>query len=148
VSMQNHYNLAYREEEREMMPLCTAEGIGIIPWSPLARGLLTGSRPAGLESKTTVRAESDDYARTLYENALDMPVVEGCAKLAKSRGLPMAQIALAWLLHQPAVVAPIVGATKPAHLADAIAAVDVTLSVEERAALDERYQPHRVLGHL
>ncbi len=147
VSMQNHYNLAYREEEREMMPLCAAEGIGAIPWSPLARGLLTGSRAAGVESKTTTRAESDDYARTLYDDALDMPVVEGCAKVAKARNLPMAQVALAWLLHQPAVVAPIVGATKPAHLADAIAAVDVELSAEERVALDEPYKPHRVLGH-
>ncbi len=147
VSMQNHYNLAYREEEREMMPLCVAEGIGVIPWSPLARGLLTGSRAAGLESKMTTRSESDDYAHTVYEDPIDMPVVQRCAEIAQARNLPMAQIALAWLLHQPAIVAPIVGATKPAHLADAIAAVDVSLSAQERTALDEPYQPHRVLGH-
>src|SRR5262245_8516413 len=146
VSMQNHYNLVYREEEREMMPLCSAQGLGVIPWSPLARGLLTGGRTS-VASKATLRAENDDYSRQLYDDALDLPVVEACTKLARERDLAPARVALAWLLHQPGVVAPIIGATKLAHLDDAVAAVDVALSAAERQALEASYRPHRVLGH-
>jgi aryl-alcohol dehydrogenase (NADP+) len=146
VSMQNHYNLVYREEEREMMPLCRAQGLAVIPWSPLARGLLTGGRTS-VASKATQRAENDDYSRQLYDDALDLPVVEQCTKLARERGLAPARVALAWLLHQPGVVAPIIGATKLEHLDDAVAAVDVTLSEAERQALEAPYRPHRVLGH-
>ncbi len=146
ASMQNHYNLIYREEEREMMPLCRAENVGVIPWSPLARGLLTGSRKS-VESVATARAASDDYARQLYDDALDMPVVEANLAVAKRRGLPPAQVALAWLLHQPGITAPIVGASKPQHLEDAVAALSVKLDDAERQALEAPYRPHRVLGH-
>ena len=146
VTMQNHYNLAYREEEREMLPLCRAEGLGVLPWSPLARGLLTGSRPS-VASEATTRAQHDDYARRLYDDALDMPVVERVQEVAGRRGIPMAQVALAWLLQQPAVVAPIIGATKLEHLEDAVAAVEVRLDPEEIRALEELYRPHAVLGH-
>ena len=142
VTMQNHYNLMYREEEREMAPLCRAEGIGMLPWSPLARGLLAGSRRAG-----TQRSQQDDYAHKLYSRGADERVVDAVAKVAKARGLPPAQIALAWLLHQPGVTAPIVGATKPNHLTDAVAAVSLKLSSEERAELESEYVPHPVLGH-
>jgi aryl-alcohol dehydrogenase (NADP+) len=146
VAMQNHYNLVYREEEREMVPLCKAEGLGLVPWSPLARGLLTGTRRT-VDSDATPRAGTDNYARQLYDDALDMPVVDRTIKLAEARGLPPAQIALAWLLHQPAVVAPILGATKLEHLDDAVAALDVELDSDERRSLEEQYRPHRVLGH-
>jgi 1-deoxyxylulose-5-phosphate synthase len=146
VTMQNHYNLVYREEEREMMPLCRSEGVGVIPWSPLARGLLTGNRQS-VTSEATPRAIGDDYSKQLYDDALDMPVVEANVALAKKRGLPPAQIALAWLLHQPGVTAPIVGASKLAHLEDAVAALSVQLSDAERQALEAPYKPHRVLGH-
>jgi aryl-alcohol dehydrogenase (NADP+) len=146
VSMQNHYNLVYREEEREMLPLCREAGLGVIPWSPLARGLLAGTRQS-VDSKATRRAESDDYSRQLYEDALDMPVVERTVKLARERGVPPAQVALAWLLHQPAVAAPILGVTKLQQLDDAVAAVDLQLEEGERLALEEPYRPHRVLGH-
>jgi aryl-alcohol dehydrogenase (NADP+) len=146
VSMQNHYNLVYREEEREMLPLCREAGLGVIPWSPLARGLLAGTRQS-VDSKATRRAESDDYSRQLYEDALDMPVVERTVKLARERGVPPAQVALAWLLHQPAVAAPIIGVTKLQQLDDAVAAVDLQLEEGERLALEEPYRPHRVLGH-
>jgi aryl-alcohol dehydrogenase (NADP+) len=146
VSMQNHYNLIYREDEREMLPLCRSEGLGVIPWSPLARGLLTGGR-TGVTSTATARAGSDDYSRQLYDDALDLPVAEQCTKLARERGIAPARIALSWLLHQPGVVAPIVGATKLEHLDDAVAALDVTLTKDERATLEAPYRPHRVLGH-
>jgi aryl-alcohol dehydrogenase (NADP+) len=146
VSMQNHYNLVYREEEREMLPLCASEGIGVIPWSPLARGLLCGGRTS-VVSKVTPRAAGDDYSRQLYDDALDLPVVEANLALAKKRGLPPAQTALAWLLHQPAVTAPIIGATKLAHLEDAVAALGVKLDDAERKLLESPYTPHRVLGH-
>jgi aryl-alcohol dehydrogenase (NADP+) len=146
VSMQNHYNLVYREEEREMMPLCRAEGLGVLPWSPLARGLLTGGRQ-GIASKASARAETDDYSRQLYDDALDMPVVEQCEKVARERGVAPARIALAWLLHQPGVVSPIVGATQLTHLDDAVAALDIELNPGERKALEAPYRPHRVLGH-
>jgi len=145
VTMQNHYNLVYREEEREMLPLCRQEGVGVLPWSPLARGLLSGSIRRGGE-KATLRARTDEYARKLYDDS-DFDVVDRVADLARRRGVPPARIALAWLLHQPAVTAPIIGASKPGHLEDAIASLDVTLSGEERSFLEEPYRPHSVRGH-
>ena len=145
VSMQNHYNLAYREEEREMIPLCLDQGVGVIPWSPLARGLLAGTRERGGE-RHTVRAGSDRYADAMYDDA-DFDVVDVLRAVAGERGLPPAQVALAWLLGKPAVSAPIVGATTPHHLDDAVAAVDVTLSEKEIARLEEPYRPHPILGH-
>jgi len=145
VSMQNHYNLVYREEEREMIPLCLDQGVGLIPWSPLARGLLAGSRDRGGE-RHTVRADTDSYADELYAES-DFDVVDVVRAVAAERGLPMAQVALAWLLGQPGVAAPIVGATKLSHLEDAIAAADVTLTEDEIRRLEELYQPHSVRGH-
>jgi aryl-alcohol dehydrogenase (NADP+) len=145
VSMQNHYNLVYREEEREMLPLCREEGIGILPWSPLARGLLSGSHRRG-QAGGTMRAETDEYSRTLYTDA-DFEVVDRVVSLAARRGVPPAQVALAWLLHQPAVTAPIVGASKMPHLEDAVAALDVELSEEDCRFLEEPYHPHAVRGH-
>ena len=144
VSMQNHYNLLYREEEREMIPLCRAEGIGIIPWSPLARGLLAGTREAA-----TVRSRTDDYAKRLYGPGAqsDERVIERVRKLAGNRGVRPARIALAWVLHQPGITAPIVGASKPHHLDDALAALTIKLSAEELATLEEPYSPHSVAGH-
>jgi 1-deoxyxylulose-5-phosphate synthase len=144
VSMQNHYNLVYREEEREMIPLCLDQGVEVIPWSPLARGFLAGGRERGGE-RTTVRAGSDRVAE-MYEDA-DFDVVDVVREVAEERGLPPAQIALAWLLAKPAVAAPIVGATKLRHLEGAIAATDVTLSEEEAARLEAPYRPHPILGH-
>jgi 1-deoxyxylulose-5-phosphate synthase len=144
-SMQNHYNLVYREEEREMIPCCIDMGVGIIPWSPLARGLLAGNRVRGGERRTT-RAASDEYVDHLYEES-DFDVVERLAEVAGERGLPPAQVALAWLLHKPGVTAPIVGATKLTHLDDAIAAMDVSLSDKEIERLEEPYRPHPVRGH-
>jgi aryl-alcohol dehydrogenase-like predicted oxidoreductase len=145
VSMQNHYNLIYREEEREMLPLCRAEGIGVIPWSPLARGLLAGSRRQGLEGDSA-RAKSDDYARKLYEDS-DLVVAGQVLEIARRRGLPPARIALAWLLSRPGITAPIVGASRMRHLDDAVASLDVSLSEEERRFLEEPYRPHSVRGH-
>jgi 1-deoxyxylulose-5-phosphate synthase len=145
VSMQNHYNLVYREEEREMIPLCLDQGVGVIPWSPLARGLLAGNRERGGERRT-VRADSDEYAERLYEDD-DFEVVDAVRAVADERRLAPAQIALAWLLGKPAVTAPIVGATKLEHLEDAVAAVDVTLSEDEIAQLEASYRPHPILGH-
>ena len=145
VSLQNHYNLCYREEEREMLPLCRDQGLGVIPWSPLARGLLAGRK--SVTSTVTARAETDEYSRLLYDDALDVPVAERCMQIAKERGVPPAQVALAWLLHQPGVVAPIVGASKLPHLEDAFAAVELQLSPEERHSLEEPYRPHPVRGH-
>ncbi len=146
VSMQNHYNLVYREEEREMLPLCRAEGVGVIPWSPLARGFLAGNRSkqGGGETK---RARSDEFAHRMYYQEADFRVVDRVVELARRRGVTPAQIALAWLLHQPGVTAPIVGATKISHLEQAVAALEIRLSPEERAYLEEPYQPHPVLGH-
>ena len=146
VSMQNHYNLVYREDEREMLPLCRSEGVGVIPWSPLARGLLSGNR-SQVTSNVTTRAGIDDYSRQLYDDALDMPVVEQCTAVARERGIAPARVALAWLLRQEGVVAPIVGATQLVHLDDAVAAVDVELSAAECGRLEAPYRPHRVLGH-
>jgi 1-deoxyxylulose-5-phosphate synthase len=146
VSMQNHYNLVYREEEREMIPLCIDQGVGVIPWSPLARGVLAGNRTRSGERHTT-RAGSDQFTDYLYDQPTDFDVVERVAELAAERGVPPAQIALAWLLHKPAVTAPIIGATKPEHLQDALAAEQLTLGDEEIARLEEPYVPHPVLGH-
>jgi aryl-alcohol dehydrogenase-like predicted oxidoreductase len=146
VSMQNHYNLLYREEEREMLPLCVEEGIGVLPWSPLARGLLAGTRTHPADRQATPRAASDDYARQLYDHPADAAVIDATRSVADARGVPMARVALAWLLSRPGVTAPIVGATKPAHLDEAIAAVDLALSAEEIAALEAPYRPHGVRG--
>ncbi len=144
VTMQNHYNLLYREEEREMMGLCAAEGIGVLPWSPLARGRLT--RP--WQSETTRRTETDRFGNTMYSRTEedDRKVVARLGEVAEERGVPRAQVALAWLLSKPAVTAPIVGATKPHHLEDAAAALSVRLGPEEIQALEEPYAPHPVLG--
>lgn len=146
VSMQNHYNLVYREEEREMLPLCRAEGIGVIPWSPLARGFLTGSRQRGSKGET-LRAGTDDFAHAMYYQETDYQVADRVRELANRRGVKPAQITLAWLLHQPGVSAPIVGASKIAHLEESVAALEIRLSDEECQFLEEPYQPHRVLGH-
>ncbi len=145
VSMQNHLNLLYREEEREMLGLCAEEGIGIIPWSPLARGKLT--RPWA-EDEPTRRAETDQYSKILYKGgeASDRAIVADVQRIAEARGVPMAQIALAWLLAKPGVTAPIIGATKMRHLDDAIAALDITLTLEEIASLEGGYIPRAVAG--
>jgi len=144
VSMQNHYNLLYREEEREMNRLCVQEGVGLIPWSPLARGLLARG-----EQVLTSRAETDDYAEILYAKmkAADEPVLAALRAVAKARGLPPAQIALAWLLAKPGVVAPIMGFSKLRQMDDALAALLVKLSAEEMAALEKDYMPHPIAGH-
>jgi 1-deoxyxylulose-5-phosphate synthase len=146
VSMQNHYNLAYREEEREMIPLCIDEGVGLVPWSPLARGFLTGSRKRG-EARETSRAKTDNIADDLYFRSEDFDVLDALLAVAAARGLPPAQIALAWLLSRPGVTAPIVGATKLTHLDDAAAALAVRLTADEVAALEAPYKAHPVLGH-
>lgn len=146
VSMQNHYNLIYREEEREMIPLCRAEGIAIIPWSPLARGFLAGNRTPDRSGETT-RARTDTFAHTMYYQENDFAIADRVVELAKRRGVAPAQIALAWLLHQPGITAPIIGASKMAHLEQAVAALDIQLSAEERTYLEELYRPHPVLGH-
>jgi aryl-alcohol dehydrogenase-like predicted oxidoreductase len=145
VSMQPHYNLLNREEEREMLPLCLAEGIGVLPWSPLARGRL--ARAPEAQSSTT-RGQTDEYGKKLYSQTeeLDKQVIDRVGEIAKARGLPRAEIALAWLLHKPAVTAPIVGATKSHHLEEAVAAVDVKLSDPEIEALEAPYVPHRIAG--
>ncbi|HSS18752.1 MAG TPA: aldo/keto reductase [Pyrinomonadaceae bacterium] len=143
VSMQNHYNLIYREEEREMMPLCAAEGIGVIPWSPLARGRLTREWNEG-----TTRTEQDEFGKTLYNSMVesDRQVIERVGQLAAKRGVPRAQVALAWMLSQSFITAPIIGASKPQHLDDAAAAVSIKLTPEEIASLEEPYAPHSVVG--
>ncbi|MGV9237702.1 aldo/keto reductase [Streptomyces nigra] len=141
VSMQNHYNLLYREEEREMLPLCADQGVGVLPWSPLARGRLT--RDWGT---ATDRSTHDEFGSRLYADS-DRVVVEAVTRVANERGVPRAQVALAWLLHQDTVTAPIVGAARPGHLEDAVAAVELELSDKELAALQEPYTPHPVIGH-
>ncbi|HXM00888.1 MAG TPA: aldo/keto reductase [Rhizomicrobium sp.] len=146
VSMQNHYNLVYREEEREMMPLCRDEGIAVIPWSPLARGFLAGNRRRQ-DKGETARAKSDEFAHMMYYQDSDFTVVERVSEIAQKRGVPNAQVALAWLMQQPGVTAPIVGASKPHHLDDAVAAAALKLDAAEIKALSEPYKPHRVLGH-
>ena len=145
VSMQNHYNLVYREEEREMIPLCHDQGIGIIPWSPLARGLLAGKRRRSGE-RESVRAETDTFQDELYGRPEDFDVAEQVEQLAAARGVPPAQVALAWLLQQPAVV-PIVGATRESYIEDARAAVDLSLTADESARLEAPYRPNSVQGH-
>src|SRR5271156_4571939 len=144
ISMQNHYNLLYREEEREMMGLCKSEGIGVIPWSPLARGRLT--RP--LQSETTKRSETDQFSKAIYTKTAetDKKVVDNLAAVAEKRAVPMATLALAWMLNKPVITSPIVGATRPNHLTDAVAALSVKLTPEEIASLEEPYIPHPTLG--
>ena len=144
VTMQNHYNLLYREEEREMIPFCRTEGIGLIPWSPLARGRLARQPQAG-----TVRSKTDDFAKTLYSKTTesDDKVTGRLQSVAEARGVPSAQVALAWLLHKPAVTAPIVGASKAQHLEDAVAERSLKLTAEEIKALEEPYVPHPIAGH-
>jgi aryl-alcohol dehydrogenase-like predicted oxidoreductase len=145
VSMQNHYNLIYREEEREMIPQCLDQGVGVIPWSPLARGLLAGTVSASGERRTT-RASTDRFLDSLYRPDLDLPVIDRAAEVAAERGVSGAQVALAWLLHKPGVTAPIVGATRTGHLEDALAAEQLSLSDEEVKRLEEPYIPHPVSG--
>ncbi|TMM26714.1 MAG: aldo/keto reductase [Actinobacteria bacterium] len=146
VSMQNHYNLIYREEEREMIPQCIDQGVGIIPWSPLARGFLAGTRTREGERRTR-RSETDPLQDEWYGRPEDFDVVDRLAEVAGDRGVPQAQVASAWLLHKPGVTAPIVGATKLGHLEDALAAAELALSPEEVARLEQPYVPHPVLGH-
>jgi len=146
VSMQNHYNLVYREEEREMLPLCREEGIGVIPWSPLARGFLAGNR-RGDRRGETVRAQTDDFAHQMYYAESDFTIADRAAVVAERRGVKPTQVALAWLLAKPGVTAPIIGASKLAHLDEAVAALDVRLEPEEIVFLEEPYQPHTILGH-
>jgi 1-deoxyxylulose-5-phosphate synthase len=145
-SMQNHYNLVYREEEREMIPQCLDQGVAVLPWSPLARGLLAGSRTRAGERLTT-RAKTDTWGDSLYQPEVDFTVVDRAAEVAAARGVSTAQIALAWLLHKPGVTAPIVGATKLEHLEDALAAERLSLSADEIARLEEPYVPHDIAGH-
>jgi aryl-alcohol dehydrogenase-like predicted oxidoreductase len=143
VSMQPHYNLIYREEEREMIPFCQDQEIAVIPWSPLARGLLTGNRSKARNE--TIRSRTDEFGKILYKDS-DFEIINRLTEVALKRGIPNAQAALAWLLSKPAVTAPIIGASKPGHLEDAVAALDVKLSVEEISRLEELYQPHTVAG--
>jgi aryl-alcohol dehydrogenase-like predicted oxidoreductase len=146
VSMQNHYNLVYREEEREMIPLCRSEGIAIIPWSPLARGFLTGNRGRdGRGEGKTTRGRTDDFARSLYQDA-DFEVVDRVQEIAAAHGVPPARVALAWMLQKPEITAPIIGATKAHHLDDAVQALELKLAPEEITKLEEVYKPHPVLG--
>jgi aryl-alcohol dehydrogenase-like predicted oxidoreductase len=145
--MQNHYNLIYREEEREMIPQCIDQGVGVIPWSPLARGVLAGNRTRDGERRTT-RSETDAFVDYLYNQPTDFDVVDRVAEVAAERGVSSAQIALAWLLHKQGVTAPIIGATKLSHLTDAIAAEQLDLSDDEIKRLEEPYVPHPVLGHI
>ena len=146
VSMQNHYNLIYREEEREVIPQCIDQGVAVIPWSPLARGLLAGNRTRDGERLTT-RARTDAFGDSLYKPEVDFDVIERAQAVGRERGVPTAQVALSWLLHRPGVTAPIVGATKLEHLEDALAAEQMSLSGDEIARLEERYVPHAVAGH-
>jgi len=146
VSMQPHYNLIYREEEREMIPLCQDQKIAVIPWSPLARGLLTGKRSK--ERNETIRARTDEFGKKLYSADSDFDIVARLTEIATQRKLPDAQVALAWMLSKPAVTAPIIGASKPGHLEDAVAALSVKLTQNEITQLEELYQPHPVLGHV
>ena len=146
VSMQNHFNLVYREEEREMLPLCRAEGVGVIPWSPLARGFLAGNR-ARTEETATMRAQTDDFAQSMYYRDNDFAVVEQLKQVAAARGVAPAQVALAWVLAQPGVTAPIIGASRIEQLDELGAALSITLSQDECDTLENLYQPHPVLGH-
>jgi aryl-alcohol dehydrogenase (NADP+) len=149
VTMQNHYNLVYREEEREMIPLCLHEGIGLIPWSPLARGFLAGNRKANEEKQRaeTMRARTDDFAHKMYYRDSDFSLVDRISEVATARGVKNAQVALAWILGKPGVSAPIIGASKLYQLEDAVAALELELTGEEVKKLEEGYEPHPVLGH-
>jgi aryl-alcohol dehydrogenase (NADP+) len=146
MSMQNHYNLIYREEEREMIPLCRNEGIGIVPWSPLARGFLTGNRKKRGDHPT-LRAKTDDFAQSLYYNENDYEILDRVLILARRMDVKPAQIALAWMLHKPGITSPIIGASKLHHLEEAVSALEIKLTDEELSYLEEPYQPHPVLGH-
>ncbi|MGA8594340.1 MAG: aldo/keto reductase [Bryobacteraceae bacterium] len=146
VAMQNHYNLIYREEEREMIPFCREEGIGLIPWSPLARGFLAGNRSKE-NYGATVRARTDEYAQSMYYQDSDFEVVDRLTAVARQHGASNAQIALAWILHKPGITAPIVGASKMHHLDDALKALEIKLSEQEMKSLEEPYRPHPILGH-
>jgi aryl-alcohol dehydrogenase (NADP+) len=143
VTMQNHYNLMYREEEREMIPLCRDQGIGLIPWSPLARGQLAGNTKI-----VTTRTDTDDFSKRFYGHPGDAQVIDRTAEVAAARGVPPAQVALAWMLCKPWITAPIIGASKPHHVGDAVAALSLKLSDEEIKRLEEVYEPHAVLGHM
>jgi aryl-alcohol dehydrogenase-like predicted oxidoreductase len=145
VTMQNHYNLVYREDEREMIPLCMDQGLAVIPWSPLARGFLTGTRKR--DGGSTARSQNDGFAKDMYYSEDDFAVVDAVAEVAKKRGVSAAQVACAWVLQAPGVTAPIIGATKPQHLKELIAAVDLKLADDEVAALEKPYRPHGILGH-
>ncbi len=146
--MQNHYNLVYREEEREMIPLCRAEGIGLLPWSPMARGFLAGNRSRlAAEGGDTQRAKTDDYAKQLYYQDSDFQIADRVADVARKREVTPSQIALAWILNQPGVAAPIIGATKMYQLEEAVQTPEIQLTPEERSYLEESYKPHPVLGH-
>jgi 1-deoxyxylulose-5-phosphate synthase len=147
VTMQNHYNLIYREEEREMIPLCEAEGVGCLPWSPLARGLLAGARRSMGDRESTTRAKTDEYATSLYTDPSDWDVVEAVNAVARARGAQPAEVALAWLMSKPVVTAPIVGTTKPHHLDAALRATEITLSADEITQLEAPYKPHNIVGH-
>ncbi len=147
VTMQNHYNLVYREEEREMIPLCLDQKIGCLPWSPLARGLLTGSRKRGDAKSETLRARTDEYGHSLYNPDTDFNVVDRVLEIAAQRNVKPAQVALAWILAKPGVSAPIIGASKPYQLEDAIAALQLNLTGEEIKRLEKPYEPHPILGH-
>lgn len=145
VSMQNHYNLIYREEEREMNPLCRDQGIALIPWSPLARGFLAGNR--NKTAGETARSKSDEYAHQMYYQDDDFAVVERLSEIARDRGVSNVQISLAWILSKPGITSPIIGASKPHHLDEALSALSVKLSDAEVKKLEEPYRPHRILGH-
>jgi aryl-alcohol dehydrogenase-like predicted oxidoreductase len=145
-SMQNHYNLLYREEEREMIPQCIDQGVGVIPWSPLARGVLAGNRTRSGERRTT-RAGTDPFSDSMYQAQSDFDIVDRVAAVASARGVPPAQVALAWLLQRPGVTAPIIGATRLGHLEDALAGEQLELTVDEVRQVEELYIPHAVLGH-
>ncbi len=147
VSMQNHYNLIYREEEREMIPLCQAEGVGVIPWSPLARGHLAGARKSLDDQSSTTRAETDTYGHDLYGGPGDAEIIAAVNAVAEERGVSPAEVSLAWLLSKPAVTAPIIGATKLDHLDAAVRAVDLVLDEEEIQRLEAPYRPHEIRGH-
>jgi aryl-alcohol dehydrogenase-like predicted oxidoreductase len=145
ISMQNHYNLVYREEEREMIPLCLEEGVGIVPWSPLARGRLARTTPSPAEG--TTRADNDTYAVDLYDSPSDLKVIEAVRRVASELGVSPSEVALAWLLKKPGVAAPIVGATKIEHLESAVRSLDLELSAEHIRAVEEPYEAHAVRGH-
>jgi aryl-alcohol dehydrogenase (NADP+) len=148
ISMQNHYNLAYREEEREMIPLCRDQGVGLIPWSPLARGFLAGNRSRDDKAGgATSRAQTDNIAQNLYYRDSDFKTVDRLKALAVQRGVSPATLAYAWLLHQPGVTAPIIGASKLPQLDEAVAAAELSLSADELQALGEGYEPHPIAGH-